>query len=252
MVRGNPEDVWTLSTNTIRVAVRAPEEQDISAFNDLDMIVKSGRVDGKGSYLVGLEHWLTKHSDSVLAPQVHSALVTGWSGSRLDALKHKDLDPREALFASLRFCLENGAPYSNVVGREYLEFLYMQKRWDLVRLSALRIQDRVKTSRRSDEEEAYLGSWGALLDTDAFAGLDPTSKDRLRQPLLSCLRRSLESGNQYAVGKTPYLLQRLEEGEQWKLLEEVALWAQRGCSPRIDVRPYLKKAREHRGSDGHD
>lgn len=249
IVYGDFKNIWTVTTNAIRIAVRPSDEQEVDALNELDSILAGRAKRGKRAYLDGLEEWVREHGDSALAPRIHYKLVEGWFGS-LNALKREELEAPDALFASLRFCLEKGTPYSNIVGRDYLEFLYVQKRWELVELAALRIQEHTKISRLSDRAESYIGSWGALLDTSAFAGIDDTWKERLRVPLLRCLRRSLESGNPHAVRNASGILQRLERAENWALLEQVALWAQRGCSSKIDVHPYLEKAREHGVSEG--
>lgn len=247
VVYGDSKNMCTVGTNTIQIAVRASNAQEVDTFNELDSILKSRAKRGKRAYLDGLEEWVTSHGDTALAPRVHYKLVEGWSGS-LDALKRKELQAPDALFESLRFCLEKGAPYSNVVGVNYLEFLYVEKRWELVELAALRIQERTKVSRLSDRAESYIGAWGALLDTSAFAGIDDTWKDRLRGPLLRCLRRSLESGNEYAVKGAPRLLARLEQLEAWTVLGHVAQWTQVGCSSSVDANPYIKTAREHTGN----
>ncbi len=247
IVYGDSKNMWTVTTNAIRIAVRASDRQELDAFSELDSILTGRAKRGMSTYLSGLEEWVTDHADSALAPRIHYELAVGWSG-RLDALKIKELQAPHALFASLRFCLEKGAPYSNVVGLDYLEFLYAQKRWELVELAALRIQERTRISRLSDSAESYIGAWGALLDTSAFAEIDDTWKKRLRPPLLGCLRRSLESGNEHAMRQAPRLLARLERLEAWTVLGQVAEWAQVGCSSAVDVNPYIKAARERAGN----
>lgn len=246
-VYGDSKDTWTVATNTIRIVVRASDSVEVAAFGELDSILTSRVEAGLAAYLSRLEEWLANHGDSPLAPRIHYELVQAWSG-RLDSLKGEENQAPVALFSSLRFCLEKGSPYSNIVGRDYLEFLYVKKRWDLVELAAHRIQERTKISRLSDRAESYIGSWGVLLDTKLFAGIDDTWKNKLRAPLLRCLQRSLESGNKHAMRQAPQLLVRLERLESWTALGQVAQWVQAGCSSAVDATPYIQAAREHTGN----
>ncbi len=243
-VQGITDNSWTLKTNTMRIVVRAPNDRDRSALTELSSIEKDRADRGLAVYLTRLEQWLAAHPDSPLSPGVHRAFVQGWS-ARLNALKRSEFEAPDALFGSLRFCLERGAPYSNVVGRDYLEFLYAKKQWTLIELAARRIHDRAKVSRLSDRAEFYLGAWGALLDTHAFADMDRPQKERLRAPLLMCLRRSLESGNQYAIEQAPHLLKQLEQMSAWDVLGQVAEWTESGCTPNVDVSRYIDIARQH-------
>jgi hypothetical protein len=244
IVAGESKNSWRASTNVIQISVRIPDNQEAKEFDELSTIMTGRASRGMGTYLDELTKWITDHTDSPLAPRMHYELVSGWS-ARLDALKREEIGASDALFDSIRFCLEKGAPYSNIVGRDYLEFLYLNKRWKLVELAAHRIHEHTKISRLSDGAEAYIGSWGALLDTTAFVEIDDSSKERLRAPLLRCLRRSLKSGNRYAIGQAPVLLSRLEQLEAWEVLGVVASWAREGCSSAVDADMYIKVAREH-------
>lgn len=237
------ENECSVRTNAIDVTFQAPnaQDQDQAQLNALRSVAASRSASGLLTYLEGVENWLAKYGDSTFAPGAHYQLVTGWS-EMLDALKRRDLEVPTALITSLRYCLDAGPPYSDVVDRDYLEFLYATRRWELVELAAQRIHDRTKVSRLSDRAEWYIGAWGSLLDSDAFADLDDAWKERLRAPLLRCLRSSLGRCNDEVKTQAPKLLDELAKAKAWSALGQVAQWTESGCGPAVDTAPYLDAA----------
>ncbi len=231
-------------TNTILLSVEVPSKDEETAIKTLDALLEQRSNVGTELFLAQLEAFLELSAKTRLTRQAEYILVRSRVPS-LDAYNKGTRKPSDVLFAAIRSCLEESPPFSApVLTRAYLEFLGKAKRWDLVELAGHAIAQYRHRSNELQAAEAYLGAWGALINTHPFLEMDARWEARLRKPLLECLRRSLDS-QKISNRVARQVLRPLSTLQEWELLEQAAECVLREDSADGSAVEYLELARSH-------
>jgi len=221
IVNGENETPIAVESNAVDVTLGAPTRRQRDALRYLVEFWHMPRTEHP-PVRKRYRDFLEQYPDVPYASIVRASLVDT-VGNELDDLKKEVFAEDHVLQESIKFCLEEGAPFAGpLLTSQYCEFFWKAEQWSLLERAARELADASDYDRRFHRTQGYVGMSVVKLSGQVFRDHNREWQRKLKPVLLLCLERALVRGDKYAREVAPRVLAGLANLKEWRLLKQAA------------------------------